>query len=87
MELCRHLSVDDPPVFVDNDISAYSGKKRPGHLDLLERVKLGPSRDWCMRTGGGGTTTANGSTYTSPSQDAQLSRNERVIVDEAPTPS
>jgi DNA invertase Pin-like site-specific DNA recombinase len=29
---------------VDNDISAYSGKKRPGYIDLLERVKWGPTR-------------------------------------------
>nr|WP_083835853.1 recombinase family protein [Gordonia otitidis] len=42
--MCARLGITDPAVFVDNDISAYSGKKRPGYLDLLERVKLGPSR-------------------------------------------
>ncbi|WP_374761893.1 recombinase family protein [Nesterenkonia aerolata] len=44
LELCQRLGVELPVVFMDNDLSAYSGKKRPGYLDLLERVKLGPSR-------------------------------------------
>ena len=44
LELCARLGISDPAIFMDNDISAYSGKKRPGYLDLFERVKLGPSR-------------------------------------------
>lgn len=44
LDLCTRLGADGPVVFMDNDISAYSDKKRPGYLDLLERVKLGPSR-------------------------------------------
>ncbi|MGO1920128.1 MAG: recombinase family protein, partial [Microbacterium sp.] len=44
LEMCARLGISDPAVFMDNDISAYSGKKRPGYLELLERVKLGPSR-------------------------------------------
>ncbi|MGH8826740.1 MAG: recombinase family protein [Jiangellaceae bacterium] len=42
LDLCQRMfGICDPVVFVDNDISAYSGKKRPGYLDLLERVRLG----------------------------------------------
>lgn len=44
LDLCERLGVVEPVVFMDNDISACSGKKRPGYIDLLERVKLGPSR-------------------------------------------
>lgn len=44
LDLCARLGVDEPVVFMDNDISAYGNKKRPGYLELLERVKLGPSR-------------------------------------------
>ena len=44
LDLCHRLSVKNPAVFMDNDISAYGNKKRPGYLDLLERVKLGPTR-------------------------------------------
>lgn len=45
LDLCqRRLGVAEPLVFVDNDTSAYSGKKRPGYLGLLEQVRLGPSR-------------------------------------------
>lgn len=44
LEMCARLGITDPAIFMDNDISAYSGKKRPSYLDLLERVKLGPSR-------------------------------------------
>lgn len=44
LDLCARLGITDPAIFIDNDISAYSGKKRPGYIDLLDRVKLGPSR-------------------------------------------
>lgn len=44
MELCARLGVVEPVVFMDNDISAYGNKKRPGYLALLERVRQGPSR-------------------------------------------
>lgn len=44
LELCHRLGVDEPSVFMDNDVSAYGNKKRPGYLELLERVKLGQSR-------------------------------------------
>lgn len=44
LDLCHHLGVENPGVFMDNDISAYGNKMRPGYLELLERVKLGPSR-------------------------------------------
>lgn len=44
LDLCARLGVSEPVVFMDNDISAYGNKKRPGYLQLLERVKLGPSR-------------------------------------------
>jgi DNA invertase Pin-like site-specific DNA recombinase len=43
-DLCARLGITDPAVFMGNDISAYSAKKCPGYLELLERVKLGPSR-------------------------------------------
>lgn len=44
LAFCHRLGVENPAVFMDNDISAYGNKKRPGYLELLERVKLGPSR-------------------------------------------
>jgi len=45
LDLCQRMfDISDPVVFVDNDISAYSGKKRPGYIELLERVKVAPSR-------------------------------------------
>jgi DNA invertase Pin-like site-specific DNA recombinase len=44
LELCARLGDVAPEVFVDNDVSAYSGRRRPGYLGLLERVRLGPSR-------------------------------------------
>lgn len=44
LDMCARLGITDPAIFMDNDISAYSGKKRPGYIELLERVKLGPSR-------------------------------------------
>lgn len=44
LDLCHRLGVLEPVVFMDNDISAYGNKKRPGYLELLERVKLGPTR-------------------------------------------
>ena len=44
--LCARLGfeVGADEVFMDNDISAYLKKKRPGFDALLERVKTGPSR-------------------------------------------
>ncbi|MDR1450574.1 MAG: hypothetical protein LBI84_10350 [Propionibacteriaceae bacterium] len=44
LDLRSRLGADGPAVFMDNDISAYGNKKRPGYLEFLERVKLGPSR-------------------------------------------
>lgn len=44
-EDCRKLAADRglnvARVFVDNDISAYSGKKRPGYLSMLAALKRG----------------------------------------------
>ena len=51
LEMCGRLGITDPAVFMDNDISAYSGKKRPGYIELLERVKLGSWRGmWIAST-------------------------------------
>lgn len=46
LALCARLglAVRDADVFMDNDVSAYLNKKRPGFEQLLERVKQGPSR-------------------------------------------
>lgn len=44
LHLCTRLGFESPSVFMDNDISAYGNKERPGYLELLERVKLGPTR-------------------------------------------
>ena len=44
LETCGRLGITDPAIFMDDHISAYSGKKRPGYIELLERVRLGPSR-------------------------------------------
>lgn len=35
LDLCDRLGLSDPEVFVDNDISAFHGKKRPGYDALL----------------------------------------------------
>lgn len=44
-EDCRKLAVERGlcvvRVFVDNDISAYSGKKRPGYVEMLAALKRG----------------------------------------------
>lgn len=44
--LCTRLGLEirDADVFMDNDVSAYLDKKRPGFEQLLERVKQGPSQ-------------------------------------------
>lgn len=46
LALCGRLGLDvaEGDVFMDNDISAYLNKKRPGFEEMLERVKTGPSR-------------------------------------------
>ncbi len=44
LETCGRLGITDPAIFMDDHISAYSGKKRAGYIELLERVRLGPSR-------------------------------------------
>jgi len=40
---CRRLAEDkeltDIEVFTDNDISAFSGKKRPQYLEMMARIK------------------------------------------------
>ena len=42
---CRALAMargwDDKEVFVDDDISAFSGKKRPSYLQMMERISNG----------------------------------------------
>jgi DNA invertase Pin-like site-specific DNA recombinase len=40
-ELAARLGLSVTEVYVDNDLSAYSGKKRPGYLALLEAVRSG----------------------------------------------
>lgn len=37
----RGVNVDDRHVFVDNDISAFSGKRRPGYEGLLDAIRAG----------------------------------------------
>lgn len=44
LALCARQNLGVPEVFMDNDISAFLNKKRPGYEALIERVKLGPSR-------------------------------------------
>ncbi|GAB33349.1 recombinase family protein [Gordonia otitidis] len=46
LALCGRLGfeVTGDEVFMDNDISAYLKKKRPGFDQLIEQVKLGPAR-------------------------------------------
>jgi site-specific DNA recombinase len=43
-ELCERLGFLTPQVFVDNDVSAFKGTRRPGYQALLERVVTGPAR-------------------------------------------
>lgn len=42
---CRALAAargwDSVEVFTDNDISAFSGKKRPAYIEMMNRIKLG----------------------------------------------
>src|SRR4051812_47535731 len=40
-ELAERLGLDVAAVFVDNDISAYSGKERPGYDEMLRQLKAG----------------------------------------------
>ena len=40
-ELARRLNLEVVEVFTDNDISAYSGKRRPGYEKLLEAIRCG----------------------------------------------
>lgn len=46
LALCRRLGfeVSEDDIYMDNDISAYLKKKRPGFDKLIERVKLGLAR-------------------------------------------
>jgi DNA invertase Pin-like site-specific DNA recombinase len=38
-ELAAHLHLKVTEVYVDNDLSAYSGKRRPGFEDMLDAMK------------------------------------------------
>jgi DNA invertase Pin-like site-specific DNA recombinase len=38
-ELAAHLHLNVTDVYVDNDLSAYSGKRRPGFEDMLDAMK------------------------------------------------
>lgn len=40
-QLAKHLGVEVHAVYEDNDLSAYSGKPRPGYLQLLEDLRDG----------------------------------------------
>jgi site-specific DNA recombinase len=40
-DLAMRLGLGDPEVLTDNDLSAYSGKRRPGYQQLLEGLKAG----------------------------------------------
>jgi site-specific DNA recombinase len=40
-QLCERRGIDVAKVLVDNDLSAYSGKPRPGYRRLVEMVKAG----------------------------------------------
>jgi site-specific DNA recombinase len=40
-ELALKLGLGEPDVLTDNDLSAYSGKRRPGYEQLLEGLRLG----------------------------------------------
>lgn len=44
LELCQRLGLSVPEVFMDNDISAFKNKKRPGYASVLEKAKLGSIR-------------------------------------------
>ncbi len=44
LELCARLGLEAPEVFMDNDISAFQNKRRPGYAALLEKAKLGATR-------------------------------------------
>lgn len=44
LELCARLGLEAPEIFMDNDISAFQNKRRPGYAALLEKAKLGPIR-------------------------------------------
>lgn len=39
--LAEDRGLDDVIIFTDNDISAFSGKKRPQYLKMMERIKAG----------------------------------------------
>jgi DNA invertase Pin-like site-specific DNA recombinase len=40
-DLAAKLGVGEPEVLVDNDLSAYSGKRRPGYEQLMEGLRQG----------------------------------------------
>jgi site-specific DNA recombinase len=40
-ELCRRLGLTVVAVFEDDDRSAYTGKPRPGYIEMMERLELG----------------------------------------------
>nr|WP_281721800.1 recombinase family protein [Nitrosomonas nitrosa] len=39
--LAARLGFDDPPIFIDNDVSAFDGGRRPGYDSLIAQVKGG----------------------------------------------
>ena len=41
LKFAQERELGDVTVFTDNDISAFSGKKRPAYLEMMERIKSG----------------------------------------------
>ena len=41
LRLAEDKGLTDIEVFTDNDISAFSGKKRPSYLEMMARIKSG----------------------------------------------
>lgn len=39
--LAKQLGYEDPPVFIDNDISAFDGGRRPGYDSLVSHIRTG----------------------------------------------